>query len=78
MFNDFDFPVNDNVIHIWTVKEANAFINTNRVRKVKFEGRTHTFYSKQEVYRYGVLLESGEIDTIFVEDIVTVDSSKLM
>ena len=77
MFNDFDFPVNDNVIHIWTVEEANKFI-ANNVRKVKFEGRTHTFYSKQEVYRYGVLLESGEIDTIFVEDIVTVDSSKLM
>ena len=77
MFNDFDFPVNDNVIHIWTVEEANDFI-ANNVRKVKFEGRTHTFYSKQEVYRYGVLLESGEIDTIFVEDIVTVDSSKLM
>ena len=77
MFNDFEFPVNDNVIHIWAVEEANKFI-ANNVRKVKFEGKTHTFYSKQEVYRYSVLLESGEIDTIFVDDIVTVDSSKLM
>ena len=71
------FDVNDKVVKIWTVEEANEFIN-DRARRIKYEGKEHTFFSDKEVYKYSILLESGEIDTIFVDDIVTVDSSKLM
>ena len=60
---------------VLTVEEANEFIN-DKVKKVKFEG---TIFRYQEViYKYSVLLNDNTQDMIYVDDIVTVDSSKLM
>ena len=72
------FDINDRVVKIWTVSEANEFINNDKIRKIQFQGKEHTFFSDKEVFKYSVLLDSGAVDIIFVEDIVTVDSSKLM
>lgn len=78
MLSNFKFDINDKVIHIWKVEEANAFINTNRVRKVKYAGEEHTFYSDEKVFKYNILLNDDTQDTIYVDDIVTVDVDKIV